>query len=83
MNSDDTIEMAMQPHLEEQARATARVRYRCVRRAKFFLVVATALFSGYAACTAYRYLTLDAFDPMSLLVLAVLAAGVRDRWRAA
>ena len=52
-------------------------------QAKFVLVFSTAVFSSYATYTALRYLDSGAFQPISLVVLAVLATVIGDRWRAA
>jgi len=77
------ITSAMQPLLDVQAQATRRVLKRRAWVAKLLLVVAVALFSAFATYTALRYLDSGEVQPMSLVVLALLAAGVGNRWRAA
>ncbi|TCZ78101.1 hypothetical protein [Lysobacter sp. N42] len=77
------ITSAMQPLLDMQAQATQRVLERRAWLAKLLLVVATAVFSAFATYTAQRYLASGKVEPMSLVVLALLAASVRNRWRAA
>lgn len=82
MDSKD-VTSVIQPLLDEQARTTRRIRQRQARLAKLLLVLATAVFSAFATYTAQRYLARGEVQPMSLVVLALVAAGVVNRWRAA
>ena len=83
MKVDDISRVVMQPAVDQQAQDTARVQRRKALQAKFVLVFSTAVFSSYATYTALRYLDSGAFQPLSLVVLAVLAIVIGDRWRAA
>lgn len=82
MASDDIASNIMQPAMARQLQRTARVQRRKALQAKFFLVLATTLFSSYATYTTYRYLTLGEFNAISLLTLFAFAAIIVDRWRA-
>lgn len=81
MNSSDNSGDIMQSSMERQAQVTARIQRRKVLQAKLLLVLSTALMSGYATYTTYRYLTVGQFDWVSLLLLLVLATVVVGRWR--
>ncbi|HEY9541600.1 MAG TPA: hypothetical protein VIR05_08190, partial [Luteimonas sp.] len=79
----DMANAVMHHHQDVQAQEAGRIRNRRAFQAKLFLVLATALFAGFAALAIARYVWLDKFSAMSGLVLVVLAAGLRNRWRAA
>src|SRR3546814_6981469 len=79
----DMANAVMHHHQDVQAQEAGRIRNRRAFQAKLFLVLATALFSGFAALAIARYVWLDQFSAMSGLVLVVLAAGLRNRWRSA
>ena len=62
--------------------ATLRIRRRRAWLAKLFLVLTTAIFSAFATHTAHYYLERGEVQPLSLVVVALLAAGIVTRWRA-
>ena len=72
----------MQPLLAQQADTSRRVQARRHRLAKALLVTGTAAFSGFATYLALRWFDGGRVDPIALVVLALLAAGLRGRWRA-
>src|SRR3546814_15603409 len=71
----------MHHHQDVQAQEAGRIRNRRAFQAKLFLVLATALFAGFAALAIARYAWLDKFSALSGLVLVVLAAVLHNRWR--
>lgn len=83
MNPDDAANATMRHQRRIQAEEADRIRSRRALQAKLSLTLATALFSGFATLTVCRYIWLDKFSAMSVLVLVVLAAGLRKSWRAA
>ena len=83
MPTDHVSDAVMRPAVDRQAADAARIRRRKAFHAKCFLVLSTALFSGYATYTLFRYLALGEFHPISLPLLVILAVAMGERWRAA
>src|SRR3546814_16500950 len=69
----------MHHHQDVQTQEAGRIRNRRAFQAKLFLILATALFSGFPALAIARSVCLDQFSAMSGPVLVVLSAGLRNR----